>query len=124
MALYTDLPIYHKTYELLSLIVASIKHFPRDLKFSLGDRLRNECVDLVVFIYKANSNRNKVPHLQEILDRIQVIQLLTRLAKDLQCLSIKKFSEISMSIQSLSKQTNGWLKSQPINKQIEQNGVC
>jgi hypothetical protein len=124
MALYTELPIYHKTYELLSLITTSIKHFPRDLKFSLGDRLRNECVDLVVFIYKANSNQNKVPYLKEILDRIQVIQLLTRLAKDLHCLSIKKFSEISMSIQSLSKQTSGWLKSQPFNNQIEQNGAC
>jgi len=74
MGLYTDLPIYHQTYQLLQLVISRIREFPRDLKFSLGDRIRNETVDLVVFIYKANSNTDKVPFLSEMLERLQVVQ--------------------------------------------------
>lgn len=122
MGLYTNLPIYHQTYDLLKLVVNRVRDFPRDLKFSLGDRIRNETVDLVVFIYKANSNTNKVPFLAEMLERLQVIQLLVRLSKDMQCISIKQFSEISNTIQGLSKQTRGWLNSQsPIKR--EQNVI-
>jgi len=77
-----------------------------------------------VFIYKANSNTDKVPFLSEMLERLQVVQLLLRLAKDMKCLSIKQFSEISIVVQGLSKQTRGWLTSQPVQKcKREQNVV-
>ena len=48
MAQYKHLPIYKTTYDLLKLITLRTKHFPRDFKYSLGDKLRNECVELVV----------------------------------------------------------------------------
>jgi hypothetical protein len=41
MGLYTELPIYHQTYELLQLVVKRVRDFPRDLKFSLGEKIRN-----------------------------------------------------------------------------------
>lgn len=55
MAQYQHLPIYKVTYELLQQITKVTKDFPRDYKHSLGAKLREEVVDLVVFIYKANS---------------------------------------------------------------------
>jgi hypothetical protein len=60
MAQYTHLPIYKTTYELLNLVTKKTKTFPRDFKYSLGDKIRNECIDLVVFIYKANSTKDKI----------------------------------------------------------------
>jgi len=62
MAQYTHLPIYKTTYELLNLITKKTKTFPRDFKYSLGDKIRNECIDLVVFIYKANSTKDNIYH--------------------------------------------------------------
>jgi len=111
MALYTTLPLYKVTYDLLKLTTNIIKHFPRDFKYSLGDKLRNEIVELVVKIYKANSSKIKEPHLEEILERIQAIKLLVRLSKDLHLINVKKFSETSELIESISRQTNGWKKS-------------
>jgi hypothetical protein len=55
MAQYQHLPIYKSTYELLQHITRLTKEFPRDYKHSLAAKLRDEAVDLVVFIYKANS---------------------------------------------------------------------
>ena len=55
MAQYKHLPIYKTTYELLETVTRKTKDFPRDFKYSLGDKIRNECIELVVFIYKANT---------------------------------------------------------------------
>jgi len=59
MALYTELPIYRTSYELLKKVNVRIKTFPRDFKFTLGTQLRSECIDLVLDIYRANSTTNK-----------------------------------------------------------------
>jgi hypothetical protein len=59
MALYTELPIYRTSYELLKKVNVRIKTFPRDLKFTLGTQLRSECIDLVLDIYRANSTEDK-----------------------------------------------------------------
>ncbi len=55
MAQYQHLPIYKVTYELLQQITKVTKDFPRDFKHSLAVKLRDEVVDLVVFVYKANT---------------------------------------------------------------------
>jgi hypothetical protein len=67
MAQYKHLPIYKTTYELLEMVTRKTKDFPRDFKYSLGDKLRNECIELVIFIYKANTLRQqRKEHLQQI----------------------------------------------------------
>lgn len=110
MAEYKHLPIYKTTYQLLELVVRKTKEFPKDFKYSLGDKLRNECIELVVFIYKANSFRQqRVEYLRQILERVQVIELMLRLSKDLHLLNISGFSEIVLLTDSLVRQTQGWM---------------
>jgi len=61
MAQIKHLPIYKTTYELLELVVRVTKDFPKDFKYTLGDKIRLEVIDLVVFIFKANATRqNKI----------------------------------------------------------------
>ena len=52
MAQYKHLPIYKVTYELLEQVAKVTKEFPRDYKYSLGVKLRDEIVDLVVFVHR------------------------------------------------------------------------
>jgi len=47
MAQYKHLPIYKTTYELLEMVTLRTRNFPRDFKYSLGDKIRNECIELV-----------------------------------------------------------------------------
>lgn len=108
MARYKHLPIYKATYELLTLITKLIRNFPRDYKFSLGDRLRSECIELVVNIYRANSSSERLKYLDNIQERIQVIELLLRLSRDMKFISIKQFSETVEITDGLIKQTTGW----------------
>jgi hypothetical protein len=111
MAQYQHLPIYKVTYELLQQITRVTKEFPRDYRHSLAAKLREESVDLVVFIYKANSIRSeRARHVAAILERMQVIELLVRLCKDLRLMSIKQFSETVALTDSVGRQAQGWLK--------------
>jgi hypothetical protein len=110
MAQYKYLPIYKVTYDLLYLIQTKTKTFPRDFKYSLGDKLRTECIDLVIFIYKANSVQNKTVHLEQLMEKLQVVNLLCRLIKDLHLINIQSFSEIVTLTDSIQRQALGWKK--------------
>ena len=80
LAKYKHLPIYKLTYDLLMAITKETRQFPKDFKYSLGAKIRDEAVELVVFIYKANSSRdNRESNVCLILERLQIIELLLRL---------------------------------------------
>jgi hypothetical protein len=111
MSQYKHLPIYKTTYELLEKVTRKTRDFPKDFKYSLGDKIRNECIELVIFIYKANSIKNKREEfLHQILERVQVIELMLRLAKDLRLFNVTAFSEIALLTDGLARQAQGWIK--------------
>jgi hypothetical protein len=82
MALHTNLPIYKVSYDLLDVITDLAKNMPRDFKASIGGKLRDECVEIVVLIFRANVAREKAPHLGTLIERLQVAELLLRLSCD------------------------------------------
>ena len=112
MAQYQHLPIYKTTYELLVSITHATANFSKAYKYSLGDKLRAEVVELVVFIFKANSSRtDRAAHASLFLERLQVVELMLRLSKDLRLLTVKQFAEIVSLSDSLGRQAQGWVKS-------------
>lgn len=114
MAQYKHLPIYKTTYELLQLVTVATRDFSKDFRYSLGQKLREECVELVLLIYRANSNQARRTVITAVLERLQVLELLLRLCKDLRLLSIKQFSSACELTDSLGRQASGWLKSTPL----------
>lgn len=110
MALHTQLPIYKVTYDLLALITKLTASMPRDFKRSLGDDLRKECITLSILVYRANSARNKVPHLVELLERLQVVELTLRLSVDMRLISRGQYALAIELTDKIGKQAQGWKK--------------
>ncbi len=46
MALYYDLPVYRDTYSLILLIAQVTKDFPKQYKYSLGQDMQREALQL------------------------------------------------------------------------------
>lgn len=112
MAKYKHLPIYKLTYDLLSEITKVTKQFSRDFKYSLGAKIRDEAVELVVFIYKANSSReNREANVKLLLERLQIIELLLRLSKDMRLISVEAFASLVTLTDDINRQASGWLRS-------------
>ena len=111
MARHEHLPIYKLSYELLGQVVQVTKEFPREFKFTLGQRLRDEVIELLVLIYRANSQKEKAPIIAEILETILVVELLIRLSQDLRILTKKHYAALALMTESLARQAEGWKKS-------------
>ena len=111
MAQYEHLPIYKQTYDLLLRIMTATKNFPREYKYTLGQKLKDEVIELVVLIYRANSVRDKERHISAILERVQVVQLMIRLAHDMRILPRRHYAALADMTDTLARQAGGWLKS-------------
>jgi hypothetical protein len=57
MALFSELPVYKLGYDLLIAIYDRTKLFNREHKYTLGERLKNETLELLINIYKANKSK-------------------------------------------------------------------
>ena len=49
-------------------------------------------------------------NLHQILERVQVIELMLRLSKDMRLFSVNAFAEIVALTDSICRQAQGWLK--------------
>jgi len=59
MAQYSDLPAYKAIYDLLVAIFQFSKDFSKEFKYTVGESLKKETIDLITAIHRANSRTNK-----------------------------------------------------------------
>jgi len=110
LARYDELPVYKASYDLLVEIFQFTKNFNREFKYTIGESLKKETIELITLIYRANSRKDKFQVLQEARERIEVIRLFIRLLNDLKQISLKKFVFINKQIENVSRQLTGWQK--------------
>lgn len=108
MAIHTNLPIYKVAYDLLDVITDLAKNMPRDFKQSIGGKLRDECVEIVTLIFRANVSQEKTVHLISLIERLQVSELLLRLSRDKRLISTGQYAKAIELTGSIGKQASGW----------------
>jgi len=108
MAIHTNLPIYKVAYDLLDVITDLSKNMPRDFKQSIGGKLRDECVEIVTLIFRANVSQEKTVHLISLIERLQVSELLLRLSRDKRLISTGQYAKAIELTGSIGKQASGW----------------
>ncbi len=108
---YNELPVYKATYDLFLEIFRFTKNFNKEYKYTVGESIKNETLDLIMLIYRANSKRNRKEIIIEAREKVEVIRLYIRLMKDLQQISIKRFVQVNIQLENVSKQLTGWQKS-------------
>ncbi len=111
MAKYDELPVYKASYDLFLEIFRFVKDFNREYKYTIGESLKKETLDLVLLIYKTNSRKDKRLLLEEAREKMETVRLIVRLTKDLHQINIKKFVFLNKRIENVSKQLTGWQKS-------------
>jgi hypothetical protein len=111
MAIHTQLPIYKVAYDLLDVVTDLVKNMQRDFKRSIGEKINVECIEITVLVFHANVGQDKSPHLTELLERLQVIELLVRLAMDKRLISRAGYAKAVELTTSIGKQANGWRNS-------------
>ncbi|MCX6798383.1 MAG: four helix bundle protein [Candidatus Falkowbacteria bacterium] len=110
MATYDNLPVYKDSYDLLLGIFIFSKAMAREYKYTVGENLKTETVNLIANIYRANCSFNKTNLIRAARENIEVVRLYLRLIKDLKQISLPQFIKLNELIESISKQLSWWQK--------------
>lgn len=111
MALYYSLPVYRDTYALILLLFKLTKEFNREYKYTIGQQIKHDTMQLVRHIYRANQATDKVAHLSHFVDDFELVKLQVRLCHDLRLINPHQFSEVVLLMDSIGRQISGWNKS-------------
>lgn len=110
MAQYKHLPVYRTCRQLLLEMTIAIKQYPRDFRYTIGQRALDEIVSLIALIVRANSTTRRRDILRDALERLAVVEVFVQLAHDVRALSSKKLMLIGPLVDSIGRQVGGWLK--------------
>nr|NQU90016.1 four helix bundle protein [Bacteroidota bacterium] len=59
MGLHSDLPVYKSSYDLLLEIFQFTKNFSKEYKYTVGESIKKETIELLTLIFRANSRQDK-----------------------------------------------------------------
>ena len=108
MAIYTNLPVYEETYQLLLQLVMFSRQMQRDFRYTIGEKLQETVVDIIVLIFKANKTDDKAVHIAEARERLVEAQVMMRVLNDTRQLSDKQYTQLMERSVSISKQLASW----------------
>ena len=108
MELHTELPVYKDTYQLILKIFEITKEFSKEYKYTLGQDMKRDALQLIRSIYRANKHKNRAEHLEVFLDELELLKLEIRLCVDMKLLPIRKQAQFSELLDRIGKQVTGW----------------
>ena len=123
MALYYTLPIYKASYELVILLFSNSDNFAREYKYTTGQQMKDQGAELIKNIYRANKAMDKTPAIEDARENVEMIRLFVRLMQEFNQIGLKKFVEINMYIEVVSKQLVLWEKYSKRNAPPESSDV-
>lgn len=109
-AQHENLPVYKAIYDLTLKIFQSSQHMQRDYRYTLGEKIKKEAIDLLTAVFSANVSEDKEPHIREAQRLIEVIRLQLRLLRDLGQIAIKHIANINRDIEDIVGQLTAWQK--------------
>jgi formylmethanofuran dehydrogenase subunit E-like metal-binding protein len=108
----TETPVVvQKTYEFNLWMIQKAASFPRSYKFSIGDRLVDGVIGILMRLVDAAYARDKEKPLSEVNAMLNQLRFLLRLAKDLKLLTVDSYGYASENVEEIGRMAGGWRKS-------------
>jgi hypothetical protein len=101
-----------KAYTLALWLIDKAGAMPRAHRFTLGDRIYSQSLDLVTALAQASFSRDKSRSLETASDRVNSLRILLRLAKDMRILSFDAYAYATGLLDEIGRMIGGWRKTQ------------
>lgn len=98
-------------HELIRWIIPQLDRFPRQRRFTLGDRLEQVLLDVMELLLEAAYTKAKRQALRRANLRLEVARHLWRLAHELAAVSTRRYGHGAGLMDDLGRQIGGWLRS-------------
>lgn len=109
---YEGLPIYKLTSELAVMLDQVVRGFARFHKYTLGTKLREGAIELVVLVSRCNQREQRDQWLPVLCAKVEELKILVNLGKELQAFqSFKQFVQVMEQVVAIARQAEGWRRS-------------
>lgn len=105
--------IVAKAYDFVLWLLPKVENFPRAHKFTVGDRLTAQGLDLMTTLVEAAYSHEKGDLLQQANRKINSTRYLLRLAKDLKLMSVDSYGFSAEKLDEIGRMVGGWRKAVP-----------
>lgn len=107
--MHDDLRVYKNSYDLLLYLYQISSNFSREFKHSIGESIKKDVLELMISIYKANSDfLERKNNINLAKNSIEKIKISLRILKDLKQINLKKFVSLSEKIEVINRQLISW----------------
>jgi four helix bundle protein len=109
-----NLKVFQKWLDMAKYLYRAIQSYPRSEKYTLGGDTRQAMIRLGRYIYRANALHSESYEKRRMLEQADLelvdLQLLIRLAKELEFLPLKKYELMSGMAVEIGRMLGGWIK--------------
>lgn len=110
-----DTPIFHKAYDLYKLLHSYHNRIPKSERYTLWQKCENTTLALLEAVIETGHQKDaeKLRFLYVISDKLDLLKVLIRLAKDTRTIDNLQYLAIQEIIQEIGRMVGGWIKSVP-----------
>ena len=106
----SDIPIFTKLYALYRAIAEILPSFPKTQRYTLGQRIEINILDLLELLFTVPFTTDKLQTLEQMSVKADLLKVLLRLAKDTKAISSGKYIELQTILQEIGKMLGGWIR--------------
>jgi len=99
-------------YDFIKWAIPHIAKFPRNQRYTLGERIENKLFRLLGLLIEAQYSREKTDFLKKTNLEIEQMRHLFRLAYDLRLINLKTYELSARYLSDIGTQVGGWIKQQ------------
>ena len=105
-----DLQIFQKMYDFLLWLYLTVKKFPKNEKYILGERIEKTALNVIEGIIASNCEFDKKETLKKTNIELEKLRIFIRLAKDQKLINFRKYELASKMINEIGRMLGGLIK--------------
>ena len=105
---YEKLKLFQKVYDLILEVHPVIVTFPKNERFTLGQKIENCLLNILEIIIVVNLGKVALNYFKKLDTEIQKLKILIRLSKDLRFISIKTYGSLEEKVIEIGKILGGF----------------
>lgn len=108
-----DIPIFKKTYDLFQSVFKLHQIVPKQIRYTLWQRLEDIILDILENIMQASlsAKENKLPTLDNASTKLNIVRVFIRLARDTKAIDNKKYVLLQKDVDEIGRMLGGWIRS-------------
>jgi hypothetical protein len=110
-----DIPLFHKIYDLYKLLHSYHTRIPKSERYTLWQKCENTTLALLEALIETSHQKGeeRTQALYAISNKLDLLKVLVRLAKETRAIDNRQYLEIQTIIQEIGKMVGGWIKFVP-----------